>query len=175
MSDLFVRRAALISTSGLYRWWLERVWDEQLPILIVVMLNPSKADGEVDDNTVLALIDFVKRWGYGGYRIVNLCAWRASKPAEMFAAPDPIGDLNEHHIGEALRYARATTGRILVAWGNGGHHLDQDERFIARARLNGVELVCLGTTADGSPKHPMARGHHRIPRDQQPIIWRAAA
>jgi len=37
----------------------------------------------------------------------------------------------------------------------------------------GVPLVCLGTTQSGAPKHPMARGGHRISRDQQPIEWKA--
>lgn len=36
------------------------------------------------------------------------------------------------------------------------------------------DLWCWGTNADGSPKHPMARGAHRIPADQKPIIWRKA-
>lgn len=174
MTDLFMIREADICPTGLYRWWLLRVWDDRLPLLIIVMLNPSTADAERDDPTVLALIHFAKLWGYGGLRIVNLFAWRASQPAEMLKAADPIGDSNGLHIGTAISYARETTGRILVAWGNGGHHLDQDERFIARARSAGVELVCLGMTQDCSPKHPMARGRHRIPRDQQPIIWRAA-
>jgi hypothetical protein len=35
-------------------------------------------------------------------------------------------------------------------------------------------LYCLSTTASGQPKHPMARGKHRIANDAQPILWRAA-
>jgi hypothetical protein len=30
----------------------------------------------------------------------------------------------------------------------------------------------LGATADGSPKHPLARGVHRVPDDRQPLVWR---
>ncbi len=36
------------------------------------------------------------------------------------------------------------------------------------------DLYCLGTTSKRSPKHPLARGHHRVPRGQQPILWRVS-
>lgn len=34
-------------------------------------------------------------------------------------------------------------------------------------------LYCLGTTKDGQPIHPLARGKWRVPDDQQPIVWEA--
>ena len=52
--------------------------------------------------------------------------------------------------------------------------MDRDAWLITRARHHLVDLVCLGLTKDGYPKHPMARGAHRIPRDQQPILWKSA-
>ena len=36
------------------------------------------------------------------------------------------------------------------------------------------DIYCLGTTGGGSPKHPTARGKHRVPDDQQPVLWRNA-
>lgn len=36
---------------------------------------------------------------------------------------------------------------------------------------NGVKLDCLGTTGSGAPKHPLARGKHRIPADFAPVAW----
>jgi len=98
MTDLFMIREADICPTGLYRWWLLRVWDDRLPLLIIVMLNPSTADAERDDPTVLALIHFAKLWGYGGLRIVNLFAWRASQPAEMLKAADLMAQMT---IGSA--------------------------------------------------------------------------
>jgi hypothetical protein len=62
---------------------------------------------------------------------------------------------------------------MLVAWGNDGN---ERARWFARyIGAKGVQMVCLGTTQSGAPKHPMARGLHRIPRDQMPIEWKEPA
>ena len=173
MSDLFMRRSAIISPCGLFRPELRRVWDDALPPLPVCMLNPSRGDHELNDPTILVLIWFAKLWGYGGLLIVNLYDFRASKPAEMFAAPVKLSLEGERCAMNAIFYARDNGGRMLAAWGNDGQ--DRAGFYANQARCNGVTLICLGTTQSGAPKHPMARGKHRIPRDQQPIIWRAAS
>ncbi|UFW79976.1 DUF1643 domain-containing protein [Rhizobium sp. SU303] len=132
----------------LYRPELRRVWDNTLPILVVCMLNPSRADHRKNDPTVLALIHFAKLWGYGGILIVNLFDFRSSSPKEMMAHAAPISAENSGYIDGAFIIARHTNKPVLAA--------------------------CLGLTKDGYPKHPMARGAHRIPRDQQPILWKSA-
>lgn len=162
-----------ISTNLLWRWNLKRVWDASRPLLIVCMLNPSTADHMKNDPTILALIDFATRWGFGGIWVVNQFAYRSSSPT-VLATLDPVtaeGPLNFREWYDALTYARATGGWALAAWGNGG---DNSGRFMFWADLCDVDLYCLGTTADGSPKHPLARGKHHIPRDQQPLLWRKA-
>jgi hypothetical protein len=35
--------------------------------------------------------------------------------------------------------------------------------------------LCLGTTASGDPKHPLARALHRGPDDAKPQVWGAAS
>lgn len=174
MKDMFdggtMRREAVIVDC--YRYELRRIWNDDLPILVVCMLNPSKADHEIEDPTMLALIWFGKLWGYGGLLIVNFYAYRSSSPAEMFAAAAPIGVDNERYVHAAVLYARDNGGKLLAAWGNGGDA--RSFHFIEKARNAGVDLICLGTTLSGAPKHPMARGKHRIPRDQQPILWKKA-
>jgi hypothetical protein len=177
MSDLFMRRTAEISACGRYRHWLERQWDRALPVLVVCMLNPSTADDQIEDPTLRELIRFAKLWGYGGLIIVNLYAWRSSSPALMRAAADRSDNLN-HRRGREAMISAMTMGRgqLLVAWGNDGDFEGEASRFAEFAADQvGCELICLGTTQSGAPKHPMARGKHRIPRDQQPIVWRKAA
>lgn len=172
-------RAAIISDDLLYRYSLGRIWDQALPILIVCMLNPSDADALRDDPTILALIWFARLWGYGGIRVINLRAYRASKPAVMFAAEragvDTRGPDNVLHWRSAIRYAQNSSVPILVAWGNNALGADY-QPFVDAAGEAGVELVCLGFTGTkGEPIHPAARGKHRVPRNRRPIIWQAAA
>ncbi len=71
---------------------------------------------------------------------------------------------------------------MLAAWGAiSAHHAGPNDWegghdwMIRLARQHTVNLVCLGLTKDGFPKHPMARGVHRIARDQQPIMFQRAA
>lgn len=174
MSDLFMERTALLSgPGGSYRDELRRVWNRELPLLVVCMLNPSTADHLVDDQTVQTLIHFARLWGYGGLLIVNLYSIRTSSPKVMMAHADPIGAGNADSIQLAIEYARDHGGAsLLAAWGNHGSWEQRDAWFCSRATSQGVSLVCLGRTMSGAPKHPMARGQHRISRDQQPILYR---
>lgn len=156
-----------------YRYELRRFWDDALPLLVVCMLNPSTADHRRNDPTVLALIHFAKLWGYGGLLIVNLFAFRSSSPAAMMVAPYPFGAGNADALENAMAYARDHGGRLLCAWGNGGDFEGRAEWFCNRAfQVYRLELICLGTTKGWKPKHPLARGKHWIPRDQQPVVWR---
>ena len=178
MNDLFGTASAMtmnavISACGTWRYELRRIWDDNLPLLVICMLNPSRADATINDPTVLNLIHFARLWGYGGILIVNLFAFRSSSPDEMMKADHSFGPQNAQHLADAMEYARDHGGKLLVAWGNGGDHEDRAEWFCSRAMgAYGLTLICLGTTRSWKPKHPMARGKHRIPRDQQPIIYR---
>ncbi|TIN41707.1 MAG: DUF1643 domain-containing protein [Mesorhizobium sp.] len=154
-----------------YRLALWRIWDRSKPLLLVGMLNPSTADHRKNDPTVNRLFHFARTNGFGGFIIVNAYAFRASRPQDMFAAADPIGPLNRAVIDDAC----GLCSTALLAYGagasEGGHRLWSQ----VSSRID--TIVCLGTSQDGSPKHPMARGKHRIPDDAsfQPFQYRSAA
>lgn len=170
-----MRRSAVISLCELYRRELRRIWDDALPLLIVCMLNPSRADSERDDPTMLALIHFARLWGYGGVLVINLYDFRSSSPSAMFAQDMRMSVENVEYQIAALDLAIEQKTPVLVAWGNDGSRENADKGFIEAAAARGIDLVCLGLTASGAPKHPAARGQHRIPRDQRPFGWKAAA
>jgi hypothetical protein len=69
----------------------------------------------------------------------------------------------------------------LVAWGRpvSDKLLDRirqvEDLIFRRARERNVPVVCLGRTQEGYPKHPLARGVHRVSNDQRPIPYERAA
>lgn len=160
---------AAISACGFYRTELTRVWNEALLLLVVVMVNPSTADARKNDPTILTLIHFAKLWGYGGIFVVNPFTYRSSTQAALIHARDPYGPECLTAWQRAREIATTQNTPMLCAWGNGGALLDADKRFLAR--VGAIPLIVLGLTKDGHPKHPLARGAHRIPRDQMPIPW----
>ena len=51
MSD-YIEKSAVISDCENYRYELVRQWDESKGFVNFVGLNPSKADGQIDDPTI---------------------------------------------------------------------------------------------------------------------------
>jgi hypothetical protein len=173
------READIGGPNDEFRWTLRRSWGEGAHVLFC-MLNPSDADHERDDPTMHAVMHFARLWGFPGVTVVNPWPFRSSSPAacQRWAFGKGPGDPDvarvlEENLRVIEREANAAA-RIVVAWGNGAW----DAGWIARVervlRTVGNDLFCLGTTDSGAPKHPLARGVHRVPRDQQPIVWRRA-
>lgn len=174
MMTAIARNAALSNEDPpLYRYWLRRTWNDDLPVMVWVMLNPSTADHEVDDPTILACMDFARRNDCGGILVVNLFAFRSPHPKVMLSADDPIGPDNDHFILEAVRGSVAAGGMVIAAWGTNGSHLDRDLQVVDLLEAHGLEVMCFGKTKDGHPKHPLARGTHRIDRDTKPFALRS--
>lgn len=171
--NLLAIKSAVLSDDRRHRYWLVRVWTRSKPVLVVCMYNPSAADDKVDDPTIKRLCFFAARWGYGGILVVNLYSYRTSDPAYCRQLGKAAwGDAQASAWGSALHLAQENCSPVLVAWGNMATTEDAKPFFAA---AEGLEFICLGTTKDGSPLHPMARGKARIPDDRQPVpYWPAA-
>lgn len=175
----YIRSYADISRCGRYRYLLEREWrgthdpkhwewmgckdgagmemGEPRSVLFV-MLNPSTADGTEDDPTIRRCVGFAKAWNYEQISVVNLYAYRATKPKELFAAGDAIhGPRNQEVIERAVRRA----GIVICAW---GAHGEDYQAEVVRGWMHMKPHFALGLTKGGSPRHPLY-----LPADAKPI------
>lgn len=136
-----------------YRYRLWRIWDQTLPLVCWVMLNPSTADAITDDPTIRRCLEFSRKWDFGGIWVVNLFAYRATDPKEMLEAHahgvDIEGPQNDRMIVQTAHECR----RTIFAWGTQGHLNGRDQKVISL--LSEFNPYCLGKTKDGHPKHPL--------------------
>lgn len=142
---------AIFDRSRRYRYKLWRRWDQTLPSMVFLMLNPSKADAEKNDQTIRTCISMAARFGCGSIEVVNLFGFCATYPEELRAAKNPIGKDNDRYILEAASKA----SRVLLAWGNHGEMRGRSAEVLALLSTYHVNLVCLGKTKIGQPRHPL--------------------
>lgn len=151
MMDLFGWNDAEFSPCRTWRYVLRRRWRMDGEALLVVMLNPSKANEVRSDNTVTKCINFAKDLGFAGLTVGNIFAYMATDPKDMRRAVDPIGPDNN----EWLRTLAAEHETKVVAWGANGSYLRRAEEVL-RLGLLGDDLLCWGLTPrTGQPKHPL--------------------
>lgn len=151
--DLSTESGALFSPCRTYRYLLWRTWDS-LPMfpdpadrIAFCGLNPSTADENINDPTIRRCIGFAKRWGYRGIVMLNLFGLRSTQPEGLKRTSDPVGPDND----EWLRWASSRVALTVCCWGSfsmAAHRATAAKRLLGDTR-------CLGTNADGQPKHPL--------------------
>ena len=150
-----MKSEARLSADRMYRYWLLRVWEGRKPILGVICANPSKADETTNDPTVRKVIGFAMRLGYGGVLIVNVAAFRATRPKDCYDALEPIGAENTVEWLHAY-FLEHRVERVIAAWGNVGAHFEEYCKAI-KSRI--PNLWCFGRNGNGSPRHPLMLGY----------------
>ena len=159
-----IQRSAAISGDEVYRFNLSRRWGLGT-LLTFVMLNPSTADADQDDPTIRRCVGFARTLGYDGINVVNLYAFRATKPADLWLAAEPTGgERNDdllREIGRCAEYGMP----VVAAWGANAK----------RDRVNQVltfrgwdKITALGLTKSGAPRHPLY-----LPASATPTPWAA--
>jgi hypothetical protein len=183
--DLFGRetmqRGARFVAGG--RIELRRRWGPG-PSACMIGCNPSDADAEKDDQTCHWWINWCRLFGFGSFTAVNLYPFVTSDPhlcrdivagieGGDWAARDLLHFVNLPAVAAAAKAA----DQVFVCWGAIAWDQDWIDHVVEAVQTGEApypDLWCWGFTASGAPKHPMARGAHRIPRDQSPILWRPA-
>jgi hypothetical protein len=157
--------SASFSLDRLYRYWLVREWDADLGTLAVVGLNPSIADEKNNDPTVSRCISWAFRLGYGRLLMLNMFAYCATEPRELWWQRDT----RHIDITGGLRNCRTMlegycqqfeAKQIIAAWGKGGS--TRQELF----REGAWRLDCFRKNQDGSPAHPLY-----LPYTLKPQPW----
>lgn len=113
-------RGATLSDDDRYRYDLWRRWAPG-PLMGWIMLNPSTGDADQDDHTIRKCMGFARRAGSSGIRIVNLFAYRATKPSELMAASlrgiDIVGPANDRFLA-AMADDPFGIRPVVAAWGS---------------------------------------------------------
>jgi hypothetical protein len=163
MSKKQLPAGAEFSECGRYRYQLWRIWDESLPKVMCIGLNPSKASTVKNDNTITILSIILKKLGYGGFYMMNMFAWISSNPKDLLSCYDPIGD-------NTVRLQDVATGcqEVIFCWGNFKQ---------AEARINHVVPMfpaakCFGHNKNGTPFHPRAMSYKGLLKSPELIQYK---
>jgi hypothetical protein len=104
---------------------------------------------------------FTKLWDCNGLAVANVYALRSTNPAALWAHHDPVGPDNDNYLWIVAR----ERGAVVCAWGSNAK--PQRAARVASILIDaGARLWCLGTTKDGSPRHPLY-----VRADQPLIRW----
>lgn len=153
---------ALYSPCDRYRYRVSRVWDDRLPRVCFLLLNPSTATAFQLDPTLRRVYRYARDWGMGSFEVTNIFAYRSTDPSFLYRVDDPVG---VHNDGAILDAARSATLRV-AGWGT---HGALQQRGSAVRRLfaeHGLDLSVLRLTTKGHPNHPLY-----LPASLQPAVW----
>jgi hypothetical protein len=152
------KAGAIFSPDRIYRYVLWRRWDDQLPAMNVIGLNPSTADETVDDPTIRRCIGFAKREGCGSMFMTNVFAYRSTNPhvlSDPYVFPSAVGPDNDGFIEKIAAHAQV----VVAAWGAEPVAEDRARELrpvLHRARASWLlGVYCLGKTKSGAPRHPL--------------------
>lgn len=159
MNDLILKpmgeiREALFSNDRVYRYKLRIQWDESLPLVQFIGLNPSTADEVRDDNTVRKCKRFARNWGMGGIIMSNIFAFRSTDPIPMKRHQCPIGETKLRTDYNLLADSHACELSV-AAWGNHGIHLGRGAQVASLYAEHKRPLKCFRITKVGQPEHPL--------------------
>ena len=151
-----MRKEAIISPSGKFRYSLVREWDTELPSIMFLMLNPSIADGTINDPTVNKCIKYAQSWGYGCLFIGNLFSYISTDPQGLLNENNPTGGWR--NLDEINAMAKLCD-KVLCCWGHSDiiSQLDPNLEYVKNVtRIIKDKLYYLEMSVDCiTPKHPL--------------------
>ena len=148
-------REAEFSIDKKDRYSLKREWDKSKNKILYIMLNPSKADDKKDDPTIRRLVNFTKKFNYGGFLVGNIFTTITPNPKEI----DKSKGISGRNLEELLKLIN-TVDQIVYAWGN----TIEEPQLLKELVLS---PKCFGKNFNGTPKHPLY-----LPKNSKLIAYR---
>jgi len=144
LQESTIKRHALLSKDKKYRYSLKRIWDNDKPKVLFIMLNPSLADNYQDDPTIRRLIKFAKLYGYGGFYVGNLFSYITPYPSELLDKDLMFSKKNIHEIKKMTGLIKD----VVYGWGNSFEEPEWLKQIISNPK-------CFGKNKNKTPKHPL--------------------
>lgn len=158
MEELFTNNntGAQFSECGKHRFCLWRIWDEDLPAVCFIGLNPSTANQKENDPTIRRVISFAKKWGYGRVYMLNLFSFVTPFPEEL-----KKNEFTKFYFEnrEMIKDITAVCDKIIFAWGN----FKEAVEMANEVSINYPGAYCLKKNKNGSPIHPLYVKSDTIP------------
>jgi hypothetical protein len=134
-----------------YRYELCEVWDSKRPMLLWILMNPSVANLDHSDPTLIKTGKYARAWGFGGQLIGNVHAYRATNSKDMLKVDDPVGPENDNALVKMAKRSKL----IVLAYGIPPKRLSERGIYVANLLAETYDLYYLKLNSDGSPSHPL--------------------
>ena len=135
---------AEFSLDGHNRYSLSRIWENKLPKVLFIMLNPSIANSKKNDPTIRKIISYSKSWGFGGVYVGNIYSNISPYPKDIRL----IKFHREKKNIESIKKMKEKTELSVFAWGNNEKAPNWLKAIIKTPYY--IEL-----SKNGIPKHPL--------------------
>lgn len=146
-----INKSAYFSNDRECRYWLYRGWDETLPKVMFIGLNPSTANENDDDPTIRRVCQIAKYNGFGGVYMCNCFPLVSTDPSvleEVYKGWHESADIENMRV---ILEINRRCGDIVFAWGNFKVAIERGMSLAGYFK----KAKALHINKNGSPKHPL--------------------
>ena len=169
-----IKCEAIFNEEKTHRLWWKRVWNKDLPLACVIMLNACSADTIVTDtSTSLVVNNIAKFEEFGGVTIVNLFSLLTNKLDFNLAKEIDFNDLsNDTYIKKAAEEASI----VILAWGKSAdsnakiYHRAEQVLALLENQKEKLRVISDGERLGVHPLTPQVRAVWRLASIDEWII-----
>ncbi len=148
----------IFSKCKTHRYTLTRTWNNELPTLVYICLNPSNANEIDNDQTINKCISIAKSNNFGSICVVNLFSFIATNPIELLNVELRVDDVQVDYIQKIIH----KYNNFCLAWGNvvcnkniKNIAMDRIDFILNLLQENDKNIYCIKRNKSLQPKHPL--------------------